>query len=183
MASKNKDVASRAKVNWRSSTGLDKKKPSGLVKGFGDCVELTAEQRSEVSVCKLCETRSKTWSGSGGVKCGFSSKGAFIQDNWNCATLNSLRSIAFELNTIQYMDDCSIATIPVRDKGWIVLSWYKVHGQTATARLIMDTTDKPLTAAIAMQAITQHAHLLEPKEEFVVADAADANCASLGDVY
>lgn len=109
-------------------------------------------------MCMACEKRGKTWNGDD-PKCGFTNDGAFDSGNWNCATLNLLRSIAEEINQIQYLEDTSLATIPIRDGkrfGWIVLSWYKSRGRTSSARFIFDKTDIPLTLEIAQEALVQY---------------------------
>jgi hypothetical protein len=109
-------------------------------------------------MCIACEKRRKTWTGDD-PKCGFPNDESFDSGNWNCATLNSLRSIAEKLGNIKYMEDISLAVIPVYGDeytGWIVLSWYKSRGRTSLARFISDSTDIPLTLEIAQQALQQY---------------------------
>lgn len=105
-------------------------------------------------MCKLCNNREKFWNGSN-PQCGFN-ESIFSEENWNCATLNQLRKIANELDTVQYMDDCSLATIPVKDNGWIILSWYKNRGRTSKAIFMIDDTLNPLPLEIAEKAIKQY---------------------------
>ena len=103
-------------------------------------------------MCVACEKRGKTWVGDDS-KCGFQNDGAFDVGNWNCATLNILREIAEDLDKIQYLEDTSLATIPIKRGsccGWIVLSWYKRFGRVALARFIFDATVIPLTLDIPL---------------------------------
>lgn len=113
-------------------------------------------------MCMACDLRGKTWQGSDPV-CGFTN-GSFNPENWNCATLNTLRHIAALLDTVQSMEDTSLATIPTKGDdhdGWIVLSWYKSRGRTSSARFMFDDTDIPLTLEIAESAINQYQPMLE----------------------
>jgi len=40
--------------------------------------------------CPRCQERVKDWEGDD-PKCGFDENGNFLENNWNCATLNALR--------------------------------------------------------------------------------------------
>ena len=68
----------------------------------------------------------------------------------------NLCELAEDLDKVQYLEDTSLAIIPIcygARFGWIVLSWYKRHGRVSSARFIFDTTDIPLTLAIAQEAL------------------------------
>ncbi len=109
-------------------------------------------------MCKACELRGKTWSGSDPI-CGFETSNYFDADNWNCATLNRLRDIAERRGTISIIEDTSLAVLPIMAEdldGWIVLSWYKSRGRTSSARFMFDMTDIPLTIEIAELALKQY---------------------------
>jgi hypothetical protein len=113
--------------------------------------------------CRLCEERGKTWEGSD-PKCAFE-KGVFTTNNWNCATLNKLRSISRELETYQRDDmSCgSIGYVPMSNDyapddfdtygGYIVMTWYKDRGRTGNALFITDEETIPLTLKHAELAI------------------------------
>jgi hypothetical protein len=110
-------------------------------------------------MCKACDIRGQTWIGQAPV-CGFPD-GIFNANNWNCATLNSLRDIAKRIGTVQGMNDCYIAIIPIIDEGWIILSWYKDRGKTSTARFMIDTVNISLDLCMAEKAIEQYKNNLE----------------------
>jgi len=108
--------------------------------------------------CKLCQERGKTWDGAD-PQCAFESD-VFSPDNWNCATMNTLRDIAESLGTTMHrdLDDASIGYVPLGDdgeySGYVVMTWYKNRGRTGNALIMWD--DEPveeLTEAAALQAI------------------------------
>ena len=124
--------------------------------------------------CTACLLRGKTWKGSDPA-CAFDHAGLFQTDNWNCATMNNLRTLA---ETLQETDaggyrrwgptDASLCVIPIPDDtcypegvsypdpdwpegrdfaaGFIVLSFYKNRGRTAQAWVMWDDFPvRPLT--------------------------------------
>jgi hypothetical protein len=93
-----------------------------------------------VSACRRCRESGKTWSGSD-ARCGFAD-GLFHADNWNCATLNELRSRAEEREA--YSEDQYAALLPW-DGAFLVLGWYKRRGRTEFAGLLHESTAEPLT--------------------------------------
>jgi hypothetical protein len=92
--------------------------------------------------CLECQKRGKTWSGSE-PRCAFID-GVFSGDNWNCATMNKLRSLSYDKG-FSDRDDGSAASIgvlhiPETDNayGWLVMSWYKSRGTTGKAIIMCD---------------------------------------------
>jgi len=98
--------------------------------------------------CRLCKKREKTWNGDD-PRCAFESN-KFDNDNWNCATMNKLRSIASvdygNRTTFWSRDDiisASIGVVKILDDtlpqvGWIVMTWYKSRGKTGQAIVVKD---------------------------------------------
>jgi hypothetical protein len=93
--------------------------------------------------CKACKKRGQTWNGSPPV-CAFEN----FDQNWNCATLNAIREIAYEGQVpmpagvdYQYCDDQKYSTIFVDHIDevpglalWV--SWYKSRGGTDAVWLL-----------------------------------------------
>lgn len=125
--------------------------------------------------CKMCRARGKTWEG-GDPKCAFALD-AFHTDNWNCATMNALRTIAVgpmdgwepEPGRLhRRIDDAagSFGAIPFCDiecpddeyhSGYVVMTWYKSRGQTGRALVMWDdNSPRNLTEATALAVIGQH---------------------------
>jgi hypothetical protein len=77
--------------------------------------------------CPRCQERVKDWEGDD-PKCGFDENGNFLENNWNCATLNALRDKA-NANRV-WSDDYSMSIIQTFDVGFGILRWYKSRGQT-----------------------------------------------------
>lgn len=105
------------------------------------------ESNQNSEVCPRCKNRVKDWEGSDPI-CAFT-KGFFAvgDDNWNCATMNALRSVVF--NDI-YSEDQSFASLSVPDEpAFVVLSWYKSRGKTDFAAVIFPKGVQPLTVEIA----------------------------------
>lgn len=94
--------------------------------------------------CPRCLARGKTWTGSNPI-CGFTERGRFKTDNWNCATLNDLRDLV-EPSQIWSEDDY-VAAIPRGrgEPGFLVLCWYKRRGRTDRAFLLSSDWRRPLT--------------------------------------
>lgn len=76
--------------------------------------------------CPRCIQRGQTWSGDA-PKCGFDENGNFLENNWNCATLNDLRDMGGES---VWCDDQYMKIVSRFDVGHGVLSWYKSRGAT-----------------------------------------------------
>lgn len=82
--------------------------------------------------CPRCIERGQTWQGDP-PKCAFET-GVFVQDNWNCATLNALR----ETVSTVYSEENRIAVIPNHEGDFVLLFWYKSRGQTIQAMWVDD---------------------------------------------
>ena len=76
--------------------------------------------------CPRCSTRVKDWSGDD-PKCGFDKDGNFLEDNWMCDTLNSLREMEGQ---DVWCDDTYVKVVSRCDVGHGILSWYKHRGRT-----------------------------------------------------
>lgn len=88
--------------------------------------------------CKRCEKRGQSWEGDP-PRCGFVD-GVFTTDNWNCATLNTLRELIEnrdEVGISMCHEDHSVAVLPAAETDeygdWYLLSWYKSRGRTEHA--------------------------------------------------
>jgi len=108
--------------------------------------------------CPRCIARGKTWKGYN-PKCAFKS-GTFDGDNWNCATMNALRdSTRAPRGVLAYNGDddtCAVLVLPETDDraaGFVVLSWYKSHGQVNGAFAMVSYQPVPLTLEMAEAAI------------------------------
>lgn len=75
----------------------------------------------------MCEKRGKTWNGAD-PKCGFRANGRFTPDNWNCATLNSLRT-AIEDHE-RWHEDSYYWSGLIPNGGMLVVAHYKNRGCT-----------------------------------------------------
>ena len=102
--------------------------------------------------CKLCKERVKSWGGDN-PRCAFTDGGEYSTDNWNCATVNEIRSITYEggklsrLVDYRYCSDQKYATIKIDDcdieDGPLALwlTWYKNRGATGEIWLLFDGND------------------------------------------
>lgn len=75
--------------------------------------------------------------------CGWKEDGTFNPDNWNCETLVRLRMRAREMGTVVWMNDHNLYVVPLErthfdDDGWAVLTSYKEHGATESARFVQN---------------------------------------------
>ena len=99
--------------------------------------------------CKLCLERGKKWDGDD-PKCAFEGF-TFSALNWNCATMNRLRSIArgeykaarCSPPALACAEDDYVAVIPFIDDDldmprFIVIGWYKSRGKTERAFIYRD---------------------------------------------
>lgn len=105
--------------------------------------------------CSRCQKRGQTWEGSA-PRCAFE-HGVFTTDNWNCATMNELRALAYEAKAIAepvrdwqpgwaFRDDMAAASfgvlyVPETKRGggyYICMSWYKQRGKTGRAITMQD---------------------------------------------
>lgn len=107
--------------------------------------------------CPACVARGKTWQGDN-PRCAFAHGGEFNPDNWNCATMNRLRTLPV---VRAFGDDETCAIVPLPEamegddgSGFIVLSWYKHRGCCEGAVCFIDQRPAPLTLARAQRAIT-----------------------------
>jgi hypothetical protein len=83
-------------------------------------------------ICNRCQERGKNWAGDD-AECGFQFN-VFSPDNWNCATLNALRTKG-EPQRLRH-DDESATLLAVPDGGYVLLRWYKPPS-TGTRRAIL----------------------------------------------
>ena len=119
--------------------------------------------------CTLCKERGKTWQGSD-PRCAYPNDGAFVSENWSCATDGLLREVAYEA-------ECSRVPLPYGMSKWwhedqnyfvalldgmydgeddgepapgdaLWLSWYKHRGQTM-ATWLLDAYGPPRTPTAA----------------------------------
>jgi hypothetical protein len=121
--------------------------------------------------CRLCIERGKTWSG-GDPKCAFDGK---FEDNWNCATLNSLRNICKQEETEgiyrHWCDGQSWAAISIDeirdpDNAWIGytlwMTWYKHRGRTEQAYILSGHSARQPTESECLSIISYYTE--EPEE-------------------
>jgi len=98
--------------------------------------------------CKSCKTTEKQWNGDDRI-CYFDDPSG----NWNCATVNKIRSICYEGQELpsgvqyQYCDDEKYATIRIPlelelDALCLWVQWYKNRGGT-NQLLMLDSYSKP----------------------------------------
>jgi hypothetical protein len=111
--------------------------------------------------CRACIERGKTWDGAD-PKCAFES-GVFSHENWNCATMNTLRDICEKemesANHYPYNNDQRAWLFPVFGMGeFLVLTWYKSRGKTDGAFVIDEERHTVLTLAEAEVIINQYAN-------------------------
>lgn len=115
----------------------------------------------KVIQCDACRLRGKTWPGDN-PRCAFDAAGKFTKDNWNCATLNVLRTFALSRGLAHRRGDSGFASIPVLDESGtvIVLTWYKSRGCTTDAMIACDGFE-PLHLSTAEYAIENNGIILE----------------------
>jgi hypothetical protein len=121
--------------------------------------------------CRECMERRKDWEGDD-PKCAFETS-VFDPKNWNCATMNKLRSIAsaFDPDSLPAYQsfgwstrfcDISLAVITVSESDnygerFVVLSWYKERGRTGQAWVFCeDAEPERLTLEMAEIVIKQN---------------------------
>lgn len=106
--------------------------------------------------CRLCTERGKVWHGDDPV-CAFDDNGVFRGENWNCATMNRLRDLAWEMKQA-VRDDFEAGSFGwLRfDEGYIVMTWYKARGRTPDALVMHDGERRPLRIEDAEGAIANH---------------------------
>lgn len=73
--------------------------------------------------------------------CGWNEDGTFNRENWNCATLVMLRQRARAHGNVSWTNDHNLYVVPLPlgtpwGDGWAVLTSYKEHGATETARFM-----------------------------------------------
>lgn len=94
--------------------------------------------KSETVPCGRCERRGKNWTGDD-PRCAFSESGDFLNENWNCATMNALRECARVREAVVWSEDQNAAVLPWEGI-FIALSWYKSRGKTDLA-VVFDGPD------------------------------------------
>jgi hypothetical protein len=102
--------------------------------------------------CPRCIARGKTWQGDD-PSCGFDPSGVFTADNWNCATLDSLRDL--EVAEECYDSDQRLRVVPLNGK-FIILGWYKARGRVEVARMVDSEKVEPLTLQAAEEWLTAY---------------------------
>lgn len=99
--------------------------------------------------CKMCQDRNQDWEGEA-PKCGWVDDieaNTFSRGNWNCATLNALRTLCQPDRTVTNIDshyccdDNRFAVIDISDLDevdglalWV--EWYKDRGNTSDIRIL-----------------------------------------------
>jgi hypothetical protein len=122
---------------------------SQAVPGCGGTAEEVAQDdpqgKGEAVTCPRCADSVKDWQG-GDAECAFAS-GAFLPNNWNCATMNALRALVppevgpDETRAAVWAADSWIATLRTPDYhdgrggSLLILGWYKSRGRTEMAML------------------------------------------------
>lgn len=114
-----------------------------------------------VVACKRCEERGKTWEGADPV-CGFDARGAFVEENWNCATLGALREKVEDRYIWNEDDRLGVVVadgyLPQRRAGWdggdrgpvyVIIRWYKHRGRTDSALWWANGAPRPITLSEA----------------------------------
>jgi hypothetical protein len=100
----------------------------------------TIEQENAYQ-CPRCQSRGKIWSGDS-PRCAFTSDERFLENNWNCATINELRLIHSHES---YSQDhtLSVISIPEFEKeakgssiNFLLLHWYKQRGACPLAQVV-----------------------------------------------
>ncbi len=86
-----------------------------------------------MSECERCQKRVKDWNGDDPT-CAFLG-GVFNIENWNCATMNELRSLA-ESSTV-WSEDNNFGVVPY-DGLFVLMKWYKRRGRTDFAGVFDD---------------------------------------------
>ena len=108
-------------------------------------------------MCKECEIRGKTWEGSDPT-CAFNTD-VFNSENWNCATMNKLRSICYDKGFYNRDDNASasigVLTIPESDDayGYLIMTWYKSRGKVGKAVVMCDDEEPHILTLKESEAI------------------------------
>lgn len=103
----------------------------------------------------------------GESKCAFES-GVFDDDNWNCMTISSIRTLSneqFYVNPpakISYTNDQTCMMLPFDGK-FIILGWYKMRGRVESAIVVDETFHPGLTLEIT-EACIEYWRKLAPVE-------------------
>jgi len=106
--------------------------------------------------CPACKKRGKTWMGED-PDCAFMT-GEFDPDNWNCATMNALRSLEEIPQARRWCcDDQSLLVFPLEGE-FIILSWYKNRGRTDGAWMLYSDLIEPLSLEAAERFLQNNAN-------------------------
>lgn len=95
--------------------------------------------------CERCVKRGQTWTGDAPI-CAFPDKTLFTSANWNCATMNELRTYAEPSRC--FSDDQNAGLVGYNGE-FIVLYWYKNHGRTEAAWGLTEEGTFPLALSYA----------------------------------
>lgn len=93
--------------------------------------------------CKACVERGTPESYGSEPKCAFPN-GAFTSENWNCATLNTLREISDHTYgaSTTYGDDETLEVIPLYENtfNFMIIGYYKQRGTVHTLIMLKEGT-------------------------------------------
>jgi len=95
--------------------------------------------------------------------------GEFDGENWQCATMDTLREIneeavGYDGGSHGWNLDENACVLSAGEGDFLLMSWYKRRGRTQWAQWLDGGTDpKPLTAEMAEQVIAHHATMKETK--------------------
>lgn len=84
-------------------------------------------------------------------KCAFNEKGEFVNDNWDCQTLNVFRNDS-KCTTTVFSEDQTLLVVAL-EGDFIVLGFYKQRGRVETAVVIYGPSSHPLTLREAEHAV------------------------------
>lgn len=96
--------------------------------------------------------------------CAFTAEGVFTRENWNCATMNSLRVLEgydpdpYKQGNVSqlYDDDQTCRVIRSLDGQFLILGWYKMRGKVESAGWLDEHNLKPLTLADAEKVLAAY---------------------------
>ena len=117
--------------------------------------------------CKRCMARGKTWEGDD-PRCAFEHSDRAAHNNWRCATIDALWDLAEARDSTQYGEDCTAALIPLYDDAdgrFIVLSRYKMRGNTDCAKVITDDGDTTYLPLQTAELVLDRAEAREAREK------------------
>ena len=104
--------------------------------------------------CPRCKDRGQTWTGSP-PSCGFTARGYFRSDNWNCATLNELRERSKRRHVYGNEDNAVLLPRGNGEAGFVVLCWYKRRGRCDQGFLLTSDGRRALKLKEAVDALEE----------------------------